>query len=284
MSSVQHVQVDLTEVPMNKIKLGDNSRLNIANDSLVDLMTSIKEHGMLQAPVVMKNPKGSYDLIAGRRRFLAAGKLGWSKIKVAIHTIDKETDVVLKNLTENIQRSNISLVEVGRYIEKLRKDMSPAEIAVRLGVSKNFVETASKAFNEVPKEFQKYLVLSKGNERPKPGQVPITTAKSILNARRAHNLTTGEVKRLFKAARTDENFQAQQIPKYAQAMKTGKKNFTKVVKPMRTMSLQYYVTEEHWADLHRKYVENGPFRGMNEFIQAVLQGKKAVKIEAQLKR
>lgn len=278
-------QDEIIEIPMNKIKLGANSRLYIQNDALVGLMQSVKERGMLQPPVVIKNDKGGYDLVAGRRRFLVASKLNWSKIKCSVRTTETAKDLLIDNLTENVQRSDISLVEVGRYIEKLRKeDMSSAEIAVRLGVTKSYVDTASKAYNEVPKEFQKALVMTKGNERPKPGQLPVTTAKAIINARKSYRLTAKEVNGLFKAALSDDKFQSQQILKYAQAIKAGKKNFTKAVKPMRTLAIQAYITEDHYNELRNKHIENGPFSSMSELVLAILSGKKAVKIDARARR
>lgn len=281
----QKDQPDLIEIPMNKIKLGDNSRMNIATSELADLMSSIKEHGMLQAPVVIKAEKGGYDLVAGRRRFLACSKLGWSKLKCSVITVKDDADLLMKNLTENIQRQNISLTEVGRYIELLRskQTMTSAEIAIRLGVTKNYVETATRAYNEVPEEFQKHLVLTKGNDRPKPGQIPITTAKAIINTKKTHRLTNAQAKKLFHAARTDDSFQSQNIVRYAEALKLGKKKFTKAVAKSKTLRLQYAIAVEDYDDLMEKYVENGPFSGMQALILAVLRGEKAVKIPAFLR-
>lgn len=259
--------------------------MNIAQDELVGLMQSIREQGLLQAPVVVKNNSGGYDLVAGRRRFLACSKLGWTKLKCALEVDQTPKDVLFKNLVENIQRSNISLTEIGRFIEKLKKqDMTSAEIAVRLGVSKGYVETASRAYNEVPKEYQKDLVLMKGNERPKPGKIPITTAKAIINAKKSYRLTNTEASKLFKAAKGDDKFQPQQILKYAQAIKAGKKKFTEVVRPLRTIHLQCYVTEDHYNDLKTKYIDNGPFKSVTELLFAVLKGEKNVKIDAKARR
>jgi ParB family chromosome partitioning protein len=279
-------QGEVIEIPLNKIKLGDNSRLSMSDTSIVELMQSIKEHGMLQAPVVMKGEKGGYELIAGRRRFLAASKLGWSKLQCSVIEPKDSKDIKLKNLTENIQRSNISLVEVGRYIEMLKKEdeMTPAEIAVRLGTTKNYVETAMKAYNEVPKEFQKFLIMSKTNERPKPGQIPISTAKAIINAKKTFRLTQPQMSKLFKAAKSDKDFQTQSVGKYAQAIKSGKTNFTAAVRPMKTIAATFDVSEDHFDDLTYKYITKGPFKSMKELVEAVLTGKKSIKFDIKARR
>lgn len=282
-------QPDVIEIPMNKIRLGDNARLNIQNQELVDLMQSIKEHGIMQAPVVTASAdkKGYYDLVAGRRRFLAASKLGWTRLKCGVVESKDTKDILFKNLTENIQRSNISLVEAGRYIEKLRTEgdgMTSAEIAVRLGVTKNYVDTASRAYNEVPKEFQKSLVLMRGNEKPKPGQIPITTAKAIINAKKSYRLTAAQASRLFKAAKNDDNFDSQNVIKYAQAMKAGKKNFTKEVKKMKTVSVQLHFDQAEYDAAYQKHIVNGPFKSWNEVVAAKLQGQISGRINAQTRR
>src|SRR3989338_4087136 len=74
----------------------------ILQESLTDLVESIREQGILEPIVVAKTPAG-YQIIAGERRWRAAKILGMAKIPVVI----KETTpqgMLEMSIVENVQR------------------------------------------------------------------------------------------------------------------------------------------------------------------------------------
>jgi ParB-like nuclease domain len=63
-------------IPLNKLAAWDgNVRRTGATDGIDELAASIAAHGLLQAPVVRKEKRGRFSVIAGRRRLLALNLL-----------------------------------------------------------------------------------------------------------------------------------------------------------------------------------------------------------------
>ena len=86
-------------------------------EKLQELCDSIKEHGVLQPILVVKDENG-YTIIAGERRWRAAKKAGLKNIPAIIkdYTDTKKKQVAL---IENIQREDLNIVEVAKAIKEL---------------------------------------------------------------------------------------------------------------------------------------------------------------------
>ncbi len=276
-------RVEIKKVPLNKIKLNKNSRLNIDPEELSGLMSSIKEEGLLQPIGLIKSGDG-YEICYGNRRFLAISKLGMNSIPAIVHEKKKESDVDIKNLTENIQRRQISLAEIGRYVDLLKKQgLSAQEVSVRLGVSIAYIKACISSFQEVPKEFMNDIDIRVVNgknlsDKRRPGKIAIKTARAIISAGKAGLVDAAGQKALFKAAKTNPSFEADRIREYAKAVRDGKDPLA-VVEKQHRINLSFYISDNLKNALQEKYVENGPFKTINELLYAVLRGEKSVKLK-----
>ena len=267
------IEPEVIRIPVNKVKIGKNSRLSIKNDDLIGLMQSIKEVGLLQPIGVVKRGAG-YEVVYGNRRFLAYSKLGKSTIPAIVQEGSTAAELDVKNLAENVQRANISLAEVGRYIEILKEEgMSSKEIAVRLGVSKNYVDSAVAAYKEVPEKFRKDLAMEYGAKKIQPGKISIKAARAIVNAAKTLNLRVQDQEKLFEAAKHADGFTVDNVQKYATTLKSGEKDFMKKVKKLKTIRLNFMIEEDHYDHLLEKYVANGPFRSVSALMHAILKGE-----------
>lgn len=111
----------------------------ITADSLVELVDSIREHGVLEPLVVAKTPAG-YQIIAGERRWRASKIAGASKIPVII----KETTpqgMLEMAIIENVQRIDLNPLERAQAFKRLLDEfgLSTGEIAVKVGKSAPYV-------------------------------------------------------------------------------------------------------------------------------------------------
>ncbi|MGH1395403.1 MAG: ParB/RepB/Spo0J family partition protein [Trichormus sp.] len=77
---------------------------------LEELSLSIKELGILEPLIVRPQPDGSYELIAGERRFKAALMAGLEEVPVVIKEMDDDT-VKQVQLIENLQREDLNAYE-----------------------------------------------------------------------------------------------------------------------------------------------------------------------------
>lgn len=266
------------EIPIKKITLARNSRMSISDGDLSELMSSIKSVGLLQPIGVIK--KGSnYQVCYGNRRFLAMSRLGHTRIPAIIHEETDAYDGDLKNLTENIQRRNISLSEIGRYMKILNDEgLSTKEIAARLGMSPGFLKSCERAYHQVPKEYRDDLEVKSSNKKTTPGKINMKSAQAIISAHKTYNLGPEEKRTLFKAAKSDSRFTAENVNKYATAIKAGIEDPIGSVKPLKQFVVRFIMPEQEYDRLRAEFINDGPFRSISALFEAILTGKKAVKV------
>lgn len=270
----------ISDLRIQDIYLAKNSRMDIRDEELAGLMQSIKETGLLQPIGVIKNGKG-YEVCFGNRRFLACSKLGHKRIPCIVFKKTTDADVDIKNLTENLQRRNITLIEAGRYMDILQKSgLTSREIAVRLGVNSSYVTDCLRSYQDVPKEFRKDVEVNVSGVRKNvsPGKIALHTATRIKSATKDYKLNDGERDVLYKIAKK-EGFSSTRVSEYAQAIKSGSKDPLGAVEPVVAMKVNFTIKRSHHDMLVDKYITNGPFRSLSGFFRAVLTGKKAVRVE-----
>lgn len=107
-------------------------------EELVELTTSIREHGVLQPLIVTPGDmEGRYVLIAGERRLQAARLAGLATVPVLIRQATDQQRLELA-IIENVQRSDLSALEQAEAYRQLAEDfdLSHEDIAARVGKSR----------------------------------------------------------------------------------------------------------------------------------------------------
>lgn len=272
--------VVIKELPMNKIKLGRNCRLSTSEEDLSGLMQSINSIGLLEPIGVVEGKDGkSWEIAYGNRRFMAFTKLGLHSIPAVIHKRRNDNDVDIKNLAENVQRRSISLAEIGRYAALLEGEgLNKKELAIRLGTSLNYVDSCLAAWQGVPKEFRDDISPQLGGAKLEAGKISINAAKAILAVERKFDLNKKDKTILFKAAKEDSRFRAEDVNKYAASIKRGAKDPIGTVRPTKTLAFKFMMDEASYDSLMKKHVEEGPFKSFTALVKAVLRGQKQVVI------
>ena len=135
MEENQIFEIDLDMLQPNPLQ----PRGLITPDSLVELVDSIREHGVLEPLVVAKTPAG-YQIIAGERRWRAAKIAGHLKVPVII----KETTpqgMLEMAIIENVQRVDLNPLERAQAFKRLIEEfgLTSGEIAVKIGKSAPYV-------------------------------------------------------------------------------------------------------------------------------------------------
>ncbi len=114
----------------------------ITPESLVDLVDSLREHGVLEPLVVAKTPAG-YQIIAGERRWRAS-KLAGLKTVPAIIKETTPQGMLEMAIVENVQRSDLNAIDRAKAFERLIAEfaLSNGEIAQRIGKSPAYVSNS----------------------------------------------------------------------------------------------------------------------------------------------
>jgi len=136
---------DIVQIPVDELQSNPlQPRGVVTPESLVDLVDSIREHGILEPLVVAKTPAG-YQIIAGERRWRSAKIVGLQTVPVII----KETTpqgMLEMAIVENVQRIDLNALERARAFQRLIDEfnLSTSEIARRVGKSQAYVSNSLK--------------------------------------------------------------------------------------------------------------------------------------------
>ncbi len=137
--------------------------------ALEELAASIREHGILQPLLVRARSSGGYELIAGERRWRAAGLAGLDMVPIVIaeESNDGESGLTLA-LVENLQRSDLNPIEMAAAFEQLAESgWTQERIAQQVGKSRAAVANALR-LRRLPDAIQLLVaagVLSEGHGR-----------------------------------------------------------------------------------------------------------------------
>jgi ParB family transcriptional regulator, chromosome partitioning protein len=107
--------------------------------ALEALTDSIRKHGVLE-PIIVRPRDGSYEIVAGERRFQAAAQAGLTEIPATVREVDDRTTMEIA-LSENLEREDLSPIEVAvsfnDYLTKF--GTTQEELAQRLGKDRSTV-------------------------------------------------------------------------------------------------------------------------------------------------
>ncbi len=110
-------------------------RKEFDKEKLSDLISSIKEKGVLQ-PLLVRRSGDQYELIAGERRFRAVQSLNIEKVPAIIKEASDQEALVLA-LIENIQRQELNAIEEAKAFKQLIDDFNFTQDVVAQSVGRN---------------------------------------------------------------------------------------------------------------------------------------------------
>ena len=143
-------------------------RRHFGDDNLAELTASIKEHGVLQPLLVRPHDGGTFEIIAGERRFRAASSVGISHLPVLVIPMDDATALQV-GLVENLQRQDLNPLEEAQGYARLANEFerTQEEIARVVGKSRSHVTNMMRLLT-LPDSIQTMLyqnTLSMGHAR-----------------------------------------------------------------------------------------------------------------------
>lgn len=138
-----------------------------SKEALEELVASIREHGVLEPPIVRRVEQG-YELIAGERRWRAAQAAGLDQIPVIVREASDQEALEL-GLVENLQRADLNVIEEAEGYQMLADQFSLTqdEIAKRVSKGRASVANALRLLS-LPKEVKKFIsegLLSAGHAK-----------------------------------------------------------------------------------------------------------------------
>ena len=221
---IQEVKIDTKEqnssISISDLNRGRFQPRKVFNEQKInELAISIKKNGLIQ-PIVVRpdlRSQGTFEIVAGERRWLAAQKAGLHKVPVVILNLDDNQSLEVA-IVENIQREDLNALEEARGYEKLMKEFNYGhdKLSSFMGKSRSHISNTLRLL-ALPDDVLDLIEngkLTAGQVRPLIGRYNASQlARNIitdrLSARSVENLVkrekTIEENRLKPRSTTDSN-------------------------------------------------------------------------------
>ncbi|WP_040195436.1 ParB/RepB/Spo0J family partition protein [Candidatus Soleaferrea massiliensis] len=131
--------IRISEIEPNR----DQPRKDFDENALAELADSIREHGVLQPLVVRPLSSGSYQLVAGERRWRASRMAGLTEVPVVVKELT-DTQCMEIALIENLQREDLNPIEEALGYRTLmdQHHFTQEELSKRIGKSRPTIANA----------------------------------------------------------------------------------------------------------------------------------------------
>jgi ParB family chromosome partitioning protein len=154
---------------------------------LEELANSIRQRGILQPLLVRPTPgvAGSYQIIAGERRWRAAQKAQLHEVPVLVRDLS-DADAMAAGLVENLQRADLNAVEEAAGYDRLLTEfgMTQDQLAEAIGKTRSYISHTMRIL-KLPEQVQAMVRtgdLSVGHARALVNHDhPLAAARSIVN-------------------------------------------------------------------------------------------------------
>ena len=140
--SLRHVPIELLQANPN------NPRKHFNEDELNTLAASLKEKGLLQPLVVRPKAGGTFEIVAGERRWRASQKAGLHELPVLIRELDDKETLEIA-LIENVQRADLNALEEAKAYRQLvdQYGHTQQQLADAIGKSRSHIANTMRLLN-----------------------------------------------------------------------------------------------------------------------------------------
>lgn len=204
-NSVEEINFSVNKLRIMEIEPNHNQpRKDFDEKALSELAESIEQHGVLQPLVVRPLANGSYQLVAGERRWRAARIAGLTEVPVVIKELTDE-EVIEIAMIENLQREDLNPLEEALGYRHMMDELkiTQEQAAEKVGKSRPAVANALRLL-KLPNEVQEMVknnLISPGHARALLGfdsdDMILQTAKMIIK----DDLSVRDVETLVKKSK-----------------------------------------------------------------------------------
>jgi ParB family chromosome partitioning protein len=157
-------EVPLTQITPNRVQ----PRQVFDEESMAELVHSIREVGLLQPVVVRRTGVEAYELVMGERRWRASQEAGLETIPAIVRETD-DNDMLRDALLENLHRSQLNPLEEAAAYQQMLEDFgcTHEDLASRIGRSRPQISNTLRLLRLTPAVQRRVAagVLSAGHAR-----------------------------------------------------------------------------------------------------------------------
>lgn len=196
-------KVKLVDIVPNK----DQPRKRFNESALSELADSISQHGVIQPLLVRPLSGGTYQLVAGERRWRASRMAGLKEVPVVIKDLsDEEASVIA--MIENLQREDLNAIEEADGIKYLmtKYGLTQEEVSERMGKSRSAVANSLRLL-KLPESVSEYVrdgIISAGHAKALLPLEDEDKMISLCNTIIKDSLSVREVEKIVKSMLTEK--------------------------------------------------------------------------------
>ena len=200
-------------------------RMQFNQAAIDELAKSIKKNGLIQPIAVRHDKNGTYEIVAGERRWLAAQKAGLHEVPVIILDLSDKQSLELA-IVENIQREDLNTIEEAKGYARLMEEFNydHDKLSEFMGKSRSHISNTLRLLSlpESVIEMVEAGKLTAGQVRPLVGRFnALEIAESIIKEK--------------LSARSIENLVKRQKEKDAEKLKPAKKKDANILHEQRRL-------------------------------------------------
>ena len=233
---------NLNEIAINLIEPNPNQpRREFDENALMELSASIREIGIITPITVRQTEQGTYQIIAGERRWRAAQMAGLKALPAYIKSA-KDEHVMEMALVENIQREDLNAIEIALAYQRLAEysGMTQEKISERIGKSRTSITNYMRLL-KLPAQIQMAL---------KNKEMDMGHARALLSL----DSPSAQIN-LFKDIQRN-GYSVRKVEELVQTIKSGEtlQSAKKIVAP-RQLPLEYSILRDRLSELFQVKVQ-----------------------------
>lgn len=265
--STGEVQVNgsssINEVDIDKIKANPNQpRREFDAEALEELSESIRQIGIIQPITLRKMEDGTYQIIAGERRFRASQMAGLESIPAYIRTADDEKMMQMA-LVENIQREDLNAIEIALAYQNLieQYDLTQDALSEKVGKKRATIANYLRLL-KLPAQVQMALQkreMDQGHARALLGLQQPSLQVKLFNEIQQKGYSVRQVEDMVKSINSGET-----VKSGTKTLKDRKKTLAEEYLPLRDHLCEIFHTKVQMTCSEGKGSINIPFASEEE--------------------
>ena len=232
----------ISEVPIGQIQANPNQpRREFDAEALEELTESIRQIGIIQPITLRKMEDGSYQIIAGERRWRACQMAGLDSIPAYVRTADDEKMMQMA-LVENIQREDLNAIEIALAYQNLLEqyDLSQDALSEKVGKKRATIANYLRLLKlpaQVPMAIQK-REMDQGHARALLGLQQPSMQVKLFSEIQQKGYSVRQVEEMVKAINAGET-----VTSGGKRFKDRKKGLPEEYVPLRDHLADFFQTK-----------------------------------------